>query len=391
MPQKPAELYTGPRVTPPRGSDIKDYPAMSYTFHRMDGSSGEGHYGGECPARAAVQRVNTMMMAKEPFGASAPARIHGKHFALPIAILLFFPATLPATDLNQQTLNAWNEYIRETNSRMQEQVAGTANFLWMDEAPGRRERVRQGEILVEPANKDIPEKVPQGLIHDWIGAAFIPNATIASVFAMLDDYSRYDQIYRPAVIRAQALTASGPARRFSLLLAEKGPFVTAAIESEYTSQTVQLDQHRWYTVSHSTRIQQIDNYGQPGERELPPDQGAGYIWRLYSIQRFEERDGGVYMELEAIALSRNIPFELQWLVRPILRHLPRNSMIATLQKTRDAVCSAGNSTAAPEVAKIKRDSPSGGEGAAGALAKGFRGPELQRHPPATSLAIRGQN
>lgn len=331
------------------------------------------------------------MMAKEPCGATAQARIHRRHFALLIAILLFLPATLPAADLDQQTLNAWNEYIRETNSRLQERVAGTANFLWMDEAPGRRERVRQGEILVEPASKDIPEKVPQGLIHDWIGAAFIPNATLTSVFALLDDYSRYDRVYHPAVIRAQALATLGPTRRFSLLLAEKVPFVTAAIEGEYVSRTVQLDQHRSYTVTYSTRMQQIDNYGQSDEHQLPPDQGAGYIWRLYSIQRFEERDGGVYTELEAIALSRNIPFELQWLVKPILRHLPRNSMVATLQKTRDAVCSADNTTAAPEVAKIKSDFPSGGEDASGALAKSFRGPQLQRHSPATSLAIRGQN
>jgi hypothetical protein len=270
--------------------------------------------------------------------------------ALLIAILFSSPLMLSAADLNQQTLNAWDEYILGINSQMKDRATGGSSFLWIDEAPGRRDRVRQGEILVEPASKDTPEKVPQGLIHNWLGAIFIPNATLISVFAMLNDYGHYDQIYNPAVIDAKLLNVSGAMRKFSLVLAEKAPFVTAAIASEYVSQNVRLDKHRWYTVTYSTRIQQIDNFGRPGAHELPPDQGTGYIWRLFSIQRFEEKDGGVYTELETIALSRNIPFEIQWLVRPILQHLPRESMTATLQKTRDAVCAALNAKAAEPVA-----------------------------------------
>ena len=263
-----------------------------------------------------------------------------------LAILLASPLLLSAADLNQQTINAWEEYIQGINSQMKQRSSGTTSFLWIDEAPGRRERVRQGEILVEPASKDTPEKVPQGLIHNWLGAVFIPNATLGSVFATLNDYGRYDQIYNPVVIGAKLLTVSGAMRKFSLVLAEKAPFVTAAIASEYVSQNTRLDKLRSYTITYSTRIQQIDNFGRPGAHELPPDEGAGYIWRLFSIQRFEEKDGGVYTELETIALSRNIPFEIQWLVRPILQHLPRESMAATLQKTRDAVCAALSAKAA---------------------------------------------
>jgi hypothetical protein len=309
-------------------------------------------------------------------------------YALLIAILFSPPSTLSATDLNQQTLKAWDEYIQGTDSRMKQRLAGTTTFLWIDESTGRRERVHQGEILVEPANQDSPEKVPQGLIHDWLGAVFIPNATINSVFAMLNDYGRYDRFYNPAVSNAKPLDVLGATRRFSLVLSEKAPFVNAAISSDYTSQTIQLDTKRWYTVTYSTRIQQIDNYGQAGEHELPPDKGAGYIWRLYSIERFEERDGGVYAELEAIALSRNIPFEIQWLVKPILQHLPRNSMVATLQKTREAVC-AEESSKAPEIAELGRPTRNYESGAA--LARGHHGLEVQPAPAARSLGIHSQN
>src|SRR5437879_1811447 len=69
----------------------------------------------------------------------------------------------------------------------------------------------------------------------------------------------------------------------------------------------------------------------------PPGTGSGFIWRLHSIARYEERDGGVYLELEAIALTREIPASLRWLVNPVVNHLSTNSLTTTLRQTRDSV------------------------------------------------------
>ncbi len=158
---------------------------------------------------------------------------------------------------------------------------------------------------------------------------------------MLNDYAEYNRFYNPAVVVAKLLDSTGKQQRFSLEMAEKVAFVTAAIDSEYVSQTVRVDEHHWYTIISSTRIQQIEDYGRAKQHTLPPDQGSGYVWRLYAVLRFEERDGGVYAECEAIVLSRDIPFEFEWLVKPILQHLPRNAMDAILHKTRDAVAGPG--------------------------------------------------
>jgi hypothetical protein len=218
-----------------------------------------------------------------------------------------------------------------------------------------------------------------------MGAVFIPNTTMDAVFTTLSDYNSYNKFYGPSVIDAKLREVTGSSRKFSLVLAEKVPFVTAAIASEYTSQTFQVDDHHRYTVTYSTRIQQIDDYGKAGQHVLPADRGAGYIWRLYSIEKFEERDGGVYAELEAIALSRNIPFELQWLVRPILQHMPRNSMVGTLSKTRQAVSTSGGSNA-PELAKLA--SPGADSGKSGAAPKhgnSFRSPQT---PAPRSMGVR---
>ena len=56
-----------------------------------------------------------------------------------------------------------------------------------------------------------------------------------------------------------------------------------------------------------------------------------------SIARFEQRDAGVYIELEAIAMSREIPAALRFVADPSVRRASRNSLLASLQRTEEAV------------------------------------------------------
>jgi hypothetical protein len=41
------------------------------------------------------------------------------------------------------------------------------------------------------------------------------------------------------------------------------------------------------------------------------------------VQRLEQRDGGVYVEFETVSLSRGIPVEVRWLIKPLTDDLPR--------------------------------------------------------------------
>jgi len=210
-------------------------------------------------------------------------------------------------------------------------------FLRISELPETRRRVQAGEISVWREGESHPAKVPHGLIHDWMGAVFIPKATIAEILAVTRDYDRYPEIYRPAVIEAEELGSAGNDDRFSIGLMQKVLFVTAAMKGEYETRYVQVDAKRWYAISQSRRLRAIEKFGQPDMHVLPPDRGPGYVWRLYTFTKFEESDGGVYIELEALGLSRDVPSLLRWLVDPIVEHLPRNSLHATLEETRDAV------------------------------------------------------
>jgi hypothetical protein len=94
---------------------------------------------------------------------------------------------------------------------------------------------------------------------------------------------------------------------------------------------------RWYGISNTTHIREIDKFGTPEERTFPEDRGTGLIWRLSSITRLEERDGGVYAELEAIALSRDIPAVFRVFVTPIVRRVSKDSLVTSLHQTKVAI------------------------------------------------------
>lgn len=255
------------------------------------------------------------------------------------AIVFLFPFVATATGLQPQTVKAWEQYLRAVNSRMHQAFRPGVSFLWIDEKPDRAAAVRNGEILVSPASAHSQRRVQSGLIHHWIGAAFIPNATIGEVLSVVRDYDHYQTFYRPTVMNSKAVARDGAADRFSMLLMNKALLVRAALETDYESSYFQLDDRHWYSVAHTTRVQELQGHGELRERRLAENEGTGLIWRLASISRFQERDGGVYVEFEAMALSRDIPVSLRWLVDPLVRRVSRDSLTTALKQTGAAVSS----------------------------------------------------
>lgn len=263
--------------------------------------------------------------------------IRTKGFLTIVVMLGGVSVRVGAVELQPPTTEAWQDYVRHADERMQARLDGRKPFLWVDDIPERALRARHGEVVVAPAAGAGTQTVPNGLIHDWVGAAFIPNATIESLLAVVHDYDRYKEIYKPVVTDSRLIDAGAADQEFSMIWQHQVMFVNAAVRGRYRAHDFSIGPHRWYGVVDATTLQQIEEYGHPGEHLLPPDTGGGFIWRAHSISRYEERDGGVYLELEAIVLSRDIPSSLQWLVNPVVNHLSINSLTTTLRQTRQAV------------------------------------------------------
>lgn len=254
------------------------------------------------------------------------------------AMLLIVAASVEskAAELNPKTLSAWDSYVQAQNVRVKESSRAAQSFLWSDQSPDRISRLREGEILVAPMG-DNPKVVPHGLIHHWIGAVFLPNMNLDDVFRVVRDYDNYKEFYAPNVKESTLLHRVGTNDAFSLLMLNKAVVAKFALDAEFENSYAALDHNRWYGVAYSTRIREIDEYGQADQHALAPNTGHGFIWRLYNISRFEQRDGGVYVELETVALSRDVPAALRWVVNPVVRRVSKGSLLVSLQKTQEAV------------------------------------------------------
>jgi hypothetical protein len=151
------------------------------------------------------------------------------------------------------------------------------------------------------------------------------------------DYGRYKDLYAPNVIESALLRQTETEDTFSLRMLNKAVVAKFALDTEFQNTYTRIDENKLYSTSYSTRVREVENFGLADEHEAPANTGRGLIWRLYSTSRFEQRDGGVYVELEAVALSRDVPGALRWLVNPVVRRTSRSSMFVSLQKTEEAV------------------------------------------------------
>ena len=243
--------------------------------------------------------------------------------------------TAKPVQLKAQTVQAFEAYIREAEAGMEQTLKGTS-FLWSDATAERAKQVGGGEVVAQFWSGKGPAKVPDGLIHDWIGTAFVPGSTVGDTVALVQDYDNHKNIYKPEVIASKLISRHENDFQIYLRLLKK-KILTVVLDTDHDVQYRSLDRKRWTCRSYTTQIAEVENAGTPKESVLPPDTGFGFLWRLYSYWRFQERDGGVYVECRAISLTRDVPFGLGWVIEPIIQKLPRESLINTLLATRTAL------------------------------------------------------
>jgi hypothetical protein len=244
--------------------------------------------------------------------------------------------TATPVKLKPQTLKSFSAYIRDAEAAMEQALDDGSPFLWSDVSSETAQQVRGGQVVAQFWSGRGPVKVPDGLIHDWIGALLIPGETVEDLLALVQDYDNHKNIYKPEVIDSKLISHRGNDFQIYLRLLKK-KILTVVLDTDHDVHYRSLDRKRWLLRSYTTRIAEVEDAGSPKERALPPDAGYGFLWRLYSYWRFQEREGGVYVECRAISLTRDVPFGLGWIIEPIIQKLPRESLINTLEATRQGL------------------------------------------------------
>jgi hypothetical protein len=252
------------------------------------------------------------------------------------AIVLACARTGAAIDLKPETVEAFDHYIADLETRLQPRFHGT-HFLWLDETPGLREQLLQGTVSVRPANGNGLIAVKNGLIQDWMGAVFIPHCSLEAVLAIVQDYDRHKEVYKPEIADSKTRTHQGDEFEVYLRMVKAKFFLSDVVNTEHKIRFFPLDARRVYSRSYSTRIAEVISAGKAGERELPVGEDRGLLWRFYSYWFFEEKDGGVYIACESVTLTRDIPFGMGKLIGPIIHDVPGESLQASLEQLRKAV------------------------------------------------------
>jgi hypothetical protein len=236
------------------------------------------------------------------------------------ATLALFPLALSAqlnTTLSPSATAAFEAYLKTHEA----QVDHRARFP----------KLKPGEIRVGPAREDGSINVSEGLVHDWVGAALVPGATVEQALGVLQNYPAYKRTYNPEVTDSRLLSHNGDQWRVYLRIVKK-KVLTAVLNTEYDVMYTNLGSGRWGMTSRSTKIAEVDD-----NHELPLGTGQGFLWRLNAYWLIEQRPEGVYLECRSISLSRSIPFGLGFAVGPFVKSLPTESLKATLESTARAL------------------------------------------------------
>jgi hypothetical protein len=268
------------------------------------------------------------------------------------------PAANPApAKLHAETVAAFDRYERLTEERNDTELQRGSALLWVDALPESQRTVayaalKRSEVQIHQLNtldNGQPIVCPGGLIHHWVGVAFIPAAKLDDVLGVLQDYDRQSTYYVPDVERSKIESREGQHFRVFLRF-RRHKVITVVLNTEHDVHYFRDAPGRAHSRSSAMRIAEVENPGRSDEREKPPGEDGGYLWRMETWWRMEEQDGGVYVQSEVASLTRDIPTGLAWLVGPFVTSIPKETLLFTLASTRRAVVARARNKPAAAIA-----------------------------------------
>jgi hypothetical protein len=251
-------------------------------------------------------------------------------------------APLPAAVIRRPpTTQAFEHYVSLTDARNVEELRQGTPFLWVDALPeGRRTKaydaMKRGEVVIdrlETRDHGNPMQCPAGLIHHWVGAMFIPGATLGQTLSVVEDYDHHTQVYAPYELRSHIVERSGDDFKVAIRYLRK-KVITVVLDTVFQFDYRKIDATHARSHGRLLSAREIKDHDTPKEYAFPEGADGGYLWGMAVYWRFVERDGGTYVQSESISLTTRVPAGMGWLLEPFIRSVPRESLEAILKDTR---------------------------------------------------------
>jgi putative flippase GtrA len=268
---------------------------------------------------------------------AGPSRVRAAE--MPGVAITASMSTVATAELSAAAIAAWQQYIRHVDDRYA-QAATSEPFFVHDVfklAPEWRADVTNGQVsMVRMASfaPGAPEpSVPDGRIHHWAGAVFIPGVTLDHVLTYLNERAGRESDAFDDVLSSRLIARDGDRLRVFMKLRRES-VMTVTYNTEHDVQYRRITDTRASSRSVATRIAELEGAGTPQEREKPVGNDHGFLWRLNAYWRYEQVKGGVLIECESVSLSRGVPVLLRPFVTGTVERIARESLQKTLVSLR---------------------------------------------------------
>jgi hypothetical protein len=235
-----------------------------------------------------------------------------------------------AEEPTPDAVSGFTSYIGQVEARLDQQHR--AGFLAREDSA----RLGKGELIIERVTPPSGADLPGALLHHWRGTAFAAGARADDFERLMRDFSAYPQRFSPQVVRARVIDQQGDQYKV-LLRVRQHHVITVVMDTSYDILFGRRDRQRGYSIARSTKISEIKSTGTSDERALTPEEEHGFLWRMNTYWSYEEKDGGLYMQIESVTLTRSIPTGLGWVIGPFIESIPRESLEFTLRSACDAL------------------------------------------------------
>jgi hypothetical protein len=84
------------------------------------------------------------------------------------------------------------------------------------------------------------------------------------VIVIQSDFEDVIELQVGHVVELKVIARHGSDDRSSMLFMNKAFFVKTALDADYEASNVRPDDHRVYAISRTTRVQEVEDHGQPG-------------------------------------------------------------------------------------------------------------------------------
>lgn len=242
-----------------------------------------------------------------------------------------------AEEPSEAATAGYDAYVSKVEARLAREHQSRDGFLAAASSdPQSDARLRNGELIIERLTPDGGGSLPGALLHDWRGTAFVAGAKAADFGRLIKDINGYKQHFAPQVLASKVTMQQDDHLQATMRLRQQH-IITVVMDSAYDVHYGQLDAQHGYSISHSTQMTEIDDAGTSKEHALNGREEHGYLWRLNTYWSYEERDGGLYMQIETVSLTRSIPMGFGWILGPFVESIPRDSLEFILRSAANAL------------------------------------------------------